>query len=233
MADRRTPSYPGVGEPDRLDAIVRRGRTLRRRRQLLAAGAGAGSAAVIVALVLVFTGGGGADPVSTDTAEGGNETTTTEAPAPDELVVRVLDGAPARIQIDDPEQPEAETTQQCLYVRLRPASSTDPTDPAVAEGTACAPGLSADGQAELALVLTNGVEIGCAVSISNPGPEGVDGTETRRGATTFEVQAPDLAPGEYQADIGGSSGIGDGCPPPTEQFERERTVELTTTITLP
>ena len=58
MPERGAHSYPPVGDPDRLDAIVRRGRSLRRRRQLGAAGAGAGGALAVVAVAVLVVGGG-------------------------------------------------------------------------------------------------------------------------------------------------------------------------------
>lgn len=52
-----TNSYPPVGDPDRYDMIVQRGRTLRRRRRY-SLGAGAGGTVVALAIAVVLITGG-------------------------------------------------------------------------------------------------------------------------------------------------------------------------------
>ena len=259
MPDRGTHPYPPVGDPDRLDSIVQRGRSLRRRRQLGTAGAGMGGALAVVA-VAVFAFGGGSDTtdqlVADDatTTSTSTTTTTTTSVAPATMTVELLEGPPAQIRVDDPEQPVGENTQQCVTVGVFDASSTagDGSFP-VAEGTACAPGLSTDGTADLALVLTTSseagtdqgaevgtdlgtgspTEIGCAASVVRPAPEDVAGTQTQPGVTTFTVSAPDLPPAEYRVVVSAVSGLGDGCAPEQPGYEREHVAETDAVLALP
>lgn len=260
MRDRGLHSYPPVGDPNRLDAIVQRGRSLQRRRQYGAAGAGAGGAlAVVLVAVLVFGGSSGgrssdndqllADDGTTTTVE--TTTTTTTAPAP-EMTVELVQGPPAQIVVDDPAQPVGEGTQQCLTVAAYEPDTT-PADGAlpVAEGTVCAPGLSTDGQADLALVPSTsseagpGVDLGgtpdpsggrteinCAASVVQPAPDAVASTETRPGRTAFTISAPDLAPGQYRMEVSAVSGIGDGCAP-EQEGQRENVATTSGTVSLP
>lgn len=256
MAERARHSYPPVGDPARLDAIVRRGRSLQRRRQLTVAGAGTGGAlAVVVVAVLAFGAGSGNNEqlVADDDRPADPTETTTTSPSAPALALRLEAGPPAAIEIEDPEQPVGEGTQQCLTVTAYPAG-TVPGDESLplAEGTACAPGLSGNGAADLTLTPTTDsgagtdtgaevgadlgtgpTEIGCAASIERPAPEAVASTETRRGVTKFSLSAPDLAPGPYRVSVSAASGIGDGCAPEQAGVERENTVEATGTITLP
>lgn len=254
MRDRDLHSYPPVGDPNRLDAIVQRGRLLQRRRQYGAVGAGAGGAlAVVLVAVLVFGGGSGQDDQlladdGTTTTE--TTTTTTTAPAP-EMAVELVQGPPARIVVDDPAQPVGDESQQCLTVAAYEPDTT-PADGAlpVAEGTVCAPGQSGNGQADLALVPTTSseagpgaevtpdlggsrTEINCAASVVRPAADAVASTETRPGVTTFTISAPDLAPGQYRMVVSAVSGIGDGCAPEQEGLERENVAETSGTISLP
>ena len=65
VADRR--KFPSLDDPTRFDAIVGRGRALRRRRQLgVGAGAGGGVAAVALAVVMVTGSGGAGDRLQHD-----------------------------------------------------------------------------------------------------------------------------------------------------------------------
>jgi hypothetical protein len=255
MRDRGLHSYPPVGDPNRLDAIVQRGRAMQRRRQYGAAGAGAGGAlAVVLVAVLVFGGGSGEDDqlLADDGTTTTETTTTTTAPAP-EMTVELVQGPPAQIVVDDPAQPVGEGTQQCLTVAAYEPDTT-PADGAlpVAEGTVCAPGLSANGVSDLALVPTTsseagpGVDIGetpdlgtdrteinCAASVVRPAADAVASTETQPGVTTFTISAPDLAPGQYRMVVSAVSGIGDGCAPEQDGLEREHVAETSDTISLP
>lgn len=256
MRDRGLHSYPPVGDPNRLDAIVQRGRSLQRRRQFGAAGAGAGGAlAVVLVAVLVVGGGSGQDDqllADEGTTTTTTETTTTTAPPPaPEMTVRLVQGPPAQIVVDDPAQPVGEGTQQCLTVAAYEPDTT-PTDGAlpVAEGTVCAAGLSGNGQADLALVPTTSseagpgaevtpdlggsrTEINCAASVVRPAPEAVASTETQPGVTAFTISAPDLAPAQYRMVVSAVSGIGDGCAPEQEGLEREHVAGTSGTISLP
>jgi hypothetical protein len=260
MPDRGTHPYPPVGDPDRLSSIVQRGRSLRRRRQLGTAGAGMGGALAVVA-VAVFAFGGGSDTTdqlvaddATTTSITSTTTTTTTSVAPATMTVQLLAGPPAQIRVDDPEQPVGENTQQCVTVGVFDSSTTagDGSFP-VAEGTMCAPGLSTDGTADLALLPTTSsetgtdqgaevgtdlgtgsrTEIGCAASVVRPVPEDVAGTQTQPGVTTFTVSAPDLPPAEYRVVVSAVSGIGDGCAPEQTGLEREHVAETAAVVDLP
>jgi hypothetical protein len=260
MPDRGAHSYPPVGDPDRLDAIVQRGRSLRRRRQLGAAGAGAGGAFLVALVaVVVFSGSSGsneqllADDGTTTTSTTTTTTTVTTVPPPQEMTVELVQGPPAQIVVDDPEQPVGEGTQQCLTVAVySPDSPPDAGGIASAEGTVCAPGLSESGTADLALVPstsseagadpgaevgtdlgTGSTEIGCAASVVRPAADAGASTETRPGITTFTLSAPDLSPGPYLVSVAAVSGIGDGCPEEQPGLERENVAKVSGTLTLP
>ncbi len=254
MPDRGAHPYPPVGDPDRLDSILQRGRSLRRRRQLGTVGAGAGGAlAVMLVVVLAFGGGSGtsdqlvADDATTTTEA--TSTTTTTTSLPPTMTVEVLPGGPTRVRVADPAQPTGEGTQQCLL-----ASAYDPAAPAgalpLAQGWSCAGGLSAGGDADLELQSTtssgagtdqgagvepdlgtgSGVDVGCPAVMTNV-PVTAEGTEP--GVTTFTLTATGLAPGAYRVELSAVSGIGDGCAPEQTGFEVEHVVESTGTLTLP
>lgn len=254
MPERGAHSYPPVGDPDRLDAIVRRGRSLRRRRQLGAAGAGAGGALAVVAVAVLVVGGGSGTPdqmVADDpTTSSTTTTTTTTVPtAPATMTVELLAGPPLQVRVDDPAQPLGDGTQQCLL-----ASAYDPAAAGgalpVAQGWNCARGTSDDGQADVVLESTTDigagadqgagvgpdlgtgsqVEIGCPAAIYN---EPVDSTGTQPGATTFSISAPSLPAGQYRVRVEAVSGIGDGCPPEQADVERENVAGTTQVVALP
>ena len=279
MSDRSPRSYPPVGDPDRLDAIVGRGRSLRRRRQLSTAGAGAGGAlAVVMVAVLVFSNGSGSnegivadDPDATTTT-----TTTTVAPSTRGMDVELLVGQPGRIRVTDPAQPAGEGTQQCVTVAVHDnGTGTDGesagdgsiggqgagdrnvvekgSSMAVAEGTACAPGLSEGGTADVEVRPTTDtgdssdvgaevgadlgtgspVEIGCAAVVTRPAPGAIADDRTQLGVTTFSVLATDLPAAAYRVAVSAVSGIGDGCAPEQPGLERENVTETNGTLQLP
>jgi hypothetical protein len=248
MAERGERSYPPVGDPERLDSIMTRGRALRRRRQLGAAGAGAGGALAVALVAVLLVGTSGGDEVDDRVvADDGTTTTvtTTTTPAPPEMTVELVQGPPAAIRVEDPAQPTAadavEVTRQCITVAVH--TSDAPTDAiAVAEGTTCAPGVSAaNTQVPIAIQLTTSseagtgpvAEVGCAASAVRPAPEAVASTATERGVTTFPISAPDLAPGTYRVTVSAVSGIGDGCAPEQPGLERENVAKRTGTLQLP
>lgn len=255
MPERGAHSYPPVGDPDRLDAIVRRGRSLRRRRQLGAAGAGAGGALAVVAVVAVLVVGGGSgtpdqmvadDPTTSSTT---TTTTTTVPTAPPVMTVELLAGPPLQVKVDDPAQPLGDGTQQCLLASAYDPAAAEGALP-VAQGWNCARGTSDDGQADVVLESTTDigagadqgagvgpdlgtgsqVEIGCPAAIYN---EPVDSTGTQPGVTTFSISAPSLPAGQYRVRVEAVSGIGDGCAPEQADVERENVVETTQVVALP
>ena len=254
MPERGAHSYPPVGDPDRLDAIVRRGRSLRRRRQLGAAGAGAGGALAVVAVAVLVVGGGSGTPdqmVADDpTTSSTTTTTTTTVPtAPATMTVELLAGPPLQVRVDDPAQPLGDGTQQCLLASAYDPAAAEGALP-VAQGWNCAGGSSGDGQADVVLESTTDigagadlgaevgpdlgtgsqVEIGCPAAIYN---EPVDSTGTQPGATTFSISAPSLPAGQYRVRVEAVSGIGDGCAPEQADVERENVVETTQVVALP
>jgi hypothetical protein len=263
MSERGEHSYPPVGDPDRLDSIVRRGRSLRRRRQLGTIGAGAGGAlAVMLVVVLAFGGGSddakqlvADDPSSTTTTT----TTTTTAPAPSTaMTAEILPGPPVQVRVDDPAQPVGSgddqefVSQQCVL-----ASAYDPAAPAgalpLAQGWICAPGQSADGRRDLVLRSTagsgagtdqgagvepdlgtgSGTDIGCPATALRDAGPARAVTGERPGVTTFTLSAPGLPSGEYRIEVEAVSGIGDGCAPEQTGFERENVERAVGTVTLP
>jgi hypothetical protein len=253
MAERGVPHYPPVGDPDRLDSIMTRGRSLRRRRQLGAATAGAGGALAVVVAALVFMGGGSDRPQDRAVADDGTTTTTTTTTTtpPPSLDVELIQGPPAQIRVVDPEQPDGEGTGQCITVSAY-EQDAPPDAYAVAEGTMCAPGISAGGTSIALVPETSseagtgpGAEVGgdlgtgsranisCAASVVSDPPEAVNGTATRYGATTFTISAPDVPPGTYRVEVLAVSGIGDGCPPEEPGAERENSVVEEGSLRLP
>ncbi len=242
MSERNSQSFPPVGDPDRLDAIVRRGRSLRRRRQLGAAGAGlGGTLAVVLAVTLALgSGGGSTDPdiVADDPTSSTTTTTTTLPPMPSTLTVTVESGSPATIVVADPAQPAGSTTTQCVTVTLY-GPTTDTGDPAAApfagEGTACAPGssLNGTGVVDIRPAGPQLVQIGCAAVVKSPPPADVASDAVAPGRTTFRLSAPDLAAGEYTVDASAVSGLGDGCDPEQPGFERENSATGSGSVLLP
>ncbi len=181
------------------------------------------------------------------------------------MQVELLDDAPARIRVTDPAQPVGEGTQQCVTVSVYDAATAaqgsrgEISTSAVAEGTACAPGLSEGGTADVEVRSTTGgnagnpdgdgsdvgaevgadlgtgspVEIGCAAVINRPAPEAVADDRTQLGVTTFSVLATDLPAASYRVVVSAVSGIGDGCAPEQPEFERENVAETDGTLQLP
>lgn len=234
MTERGEHSYPPVGDPDRLDSIVRRGRSLRRRRQLGTIGAGAGGAlAVMVVVVLAFGGSGTSpQPVADDPTSTTTTTTTTTSIPPPVFTAEVLAGPPAQVRVDDPAQPSGDASQQCVL-----ASAYDPAAPAgalpVAQGWTCAPGQSDNGSEDLVLVPTAGVDIGCPAVAERDAGAANAVTGEGRGVTTFTLSAPGVPSGQYRIEVEAVSGIGDGCPPEQTDFERENIARTVGTVALP
>ena len=247
MADRPH-SYPPVGDPDRLDAILRRGRFLRRRRQMTI-GAGAGSAmAATVAAVVLLTGlpGGGSDdglvadqpattttvaPTSTETTVDEDDTSsTTTTTSPDGLSVDVdATSTPVAVRVDDPAQPVFVTgrpeAHQCLLVTVRDGAGAP-----VAEGRGCH--FANDPTTVVQVLLPQDQAfIGCAAVAERPAPDEVT---TAAASSEFRVELPvDLAAGTYDLEVQAASGIGDGCPGPTVPDEHENSGTTTAELVVP
>jgi len=219
--------------------------------------------------VLVFSNGSGSnegivadDPDATTTTT----TTTTVAPSTRGMDVELLVGQPGRIRVTDPAQPAGEGTQQCVTVAVydnRTGTDGESTGDgnvvekgssmAVAEGTACAPGLSKGGTADVEVRPTTDtgdssdvgaevgadlgtgspVEIGCAAVVTRPAPGAIADDRTQLGVTTFSVLATDLPAASYRVVVSAVSGIGDGCAPEQPGLERENVAETNGKLQLP
>lgn len=205
-------SFPPLGDPDRFDQIVRRGRFLRRRRHAgIGAGAGGGVAAVALAVLLVSGAGTPstpqvvADDGPSDTTTTTTTTTTIPAPPPDRLVAEVdTTGGVITVAVTDPARPVSGAARQCVSVTLTGASGD------TAEATGCDDIPAVDGIVTVELPNTGGVLIGCAAVVERE-PAG-PGADTELVSTTFELTPPsDLTPGDYTVEVSATSGVGDGC----------------------
>ena len=244
MAERR--KFPPLDDPARFEAIVGRGRTLRRRRQLgVGAGAGGGVAAVALAVVMVTGSGGGADRIQHDivadddkveAVETTTTTTTTEAPRalPSEFVAEIeTAGDELTITLIDPAQPESEDSKQCALVTI------DGPD-GVREIYGCDDVPAVDGAITLDVPPASDVQIGCAAIVYNTAVPVSD--ETRLKSTTFSLKVPSTVPrGEYSVTVAATSGVGDTCagtgdeatpgePPAAGAAEYEAYEETTITV---
>jgi hypothetical protein len=206
-----TPSFPPPEDAAaRYDAVLRRGRSLRRRHQV-AVGAGTGGllALVLLAVVVVSAGRGGGkddqvvtDPRPTTTTS----TTTTTTTKPTFAVTATATATKITVTVTDPAFPVAAGARQCVYVRVAPSG---PSGVATTEGTGCA----GAGEADITTDLTPiEAEIGCAgVAVNGPAPTP---TAAEPLTHTFTFNLPTgLQPGKYEAEATGVSGIGDGCAP--------------------
>jgi hypothetical protein len=231
MAERGSHQYPPVGDTDRLDAILRRGRSLRRRRQL-GVGAGGTMAAVAVVAVLVTawpagssTDGGLADDPTTTIAP-----TTTLAPTIETMQVTIdASATPIEVTVEDPAQPVPLASdvpaEQCVLVTLYRADGS-----AAAEGTACKVGAD-ETVVELTFIPPGGPQIGCAAIAVR-----IDPSEraTTADSSRFELALPDELPsGTYRVEVQASSGIGDRCPTIDSPDEDENQAQATETIEVP
>lgn len=221
MADRSTHTYPPLGDDARYDAIVSRGRTLRRRRRAgvgLAGASGVMAATVVVVVLFAATGTSGGEPTIADQGRTSTTTSTTvtTVPASDATTIQVLgDQLPAEVLVTDPAQPVPtgadEPAHQCILATL-----TDGTGASVGEAWACAQAADSDersNEVPVPLVAPNGPQIGCAASAMRLDP--VE-RATTSDTSTFRVDPPaGLAPGTYSLHIEAVSGIGDGCPGPS------------------
>jgi hypothetical protein len=251
--------FPPTSDPDaRYDAVVRRGRELRRRRRLATtAGAGGGIAAGILALALIagsLTGNGGGDELATTATDGSAEVAPTVL-SPSEATgdptgLSRSEGAPAEVptvaiegddmQVGAPRVDGDVLTvvvvdpAQPLDVRSRicvlvTMTSTDGQPGA--EGTACTAG-PGDGEADGGLgridPVLGGAQVGCA-AVLRPDPIATGPTE--RATASFRLRLPaDLPPGEWAVTTNAVSGIGDGCPPAMDVVELERITTSTALV---
>lgn len=231
-----TNSYPPVGDPDRYDMIVQRGRTLRRRRRYsLGAGAGGTVVALAIAVVLITGGNNGNDVDATEMAADPT-TTTTEAPTTtvptvvtsphkEGQVGGALTPSADTIDVDDPAAPVNIDTQQCVMMTLTTTEAAP-----VAEGWACAPA-GAAGPTVVELVASD-VQIGCPVSAVRGDP--LTGVEEPLSSSFSYVADPTIPPGTYDLHVEIVSGVGDGCDGTVDGSTEDESVnEITTQIELP
>jgi hypothetical protein len=208
--------FPSLDDPTRFDAIVGRGRSLRRRRQFgMGAGAGGGVAAVALAVVMVTGTGGNGGPTEQEIVADDDKvevvettvapTTTTTLPAPPtEFVAEVeADGDEITVTLTDPAQPVSEDSRQCVLVTVEGAGG-------LTEVLGCDDVPAVDGVVTLDVPPDDGVQIGCAATIFNPALP--VGDETQLKSTTFSMKVPaDFAAGDYSVQVEATSGLGDGC----------------------
>lgn len=209
MSGTRYPTGEGPGNDDsaRYDAVVRRGRALRRRRRLGTAGAGVLGCVALLAIGVAVLGTGDdhdsavtAGPTAVAPSSTVPRTFTVSARQSDE------DGATALVvDARDPSQPDSPDAVLCVLVRVGPTGRA-----AVAEGRACAvPGES--GTVTVPLAPSGGVEIGCAGSAS---PTTVPPTATRDVSANFRFEVAGGFPaGGHPVKVTAVSGVGDGCTP--------------------
>ena len=230
MAERGSHQYPPVGDTDRLDAILRRGRSLRRRRQL-GVGAGGTMAAVAVVAVLLTAWPAGSSTDSMIADEDTSTTTTVDTPAVESMQVTIDTSAtPATVLVEDPAQPVPLASdvpaEQCVLVTLYREDGS-----AAAEGTACKVGADELTLVEPTYIPPGGAQIGCAaIAVRiDPGERATTADSSR-----FELALPDeLPPGTYRVEVQASSGIGDRCPTTDSPNEVENQAEATETIQVP
>jgi hypothetical protein len=240
MAERGPHQYPPVGDTDRLDAILRRGRFLRRRRQL-GVGAGGTMAAVAVVAVLITAWPAGSSTDSMIADEDTSTTTTTEptttasttvdTPAPDGMQVTIdASGSTIHVSVVDPEQPVPLPTddpaRQCVLVGV-----TDGDGQPVAEGWECDAGTTAPTPLQLTPAGPADATIICPAQTTR-----VDPAERQTGyaESAFEVGLPaGLAPGSYELTVEAASGLGDGCAGKSIPEEVENEASATETIQVP
>lgn len=235
----------------RYDAVLRRGRSLRRRQRLVrGAGAGGAAIAVVAVAVAVSVGGASNNPVVIDQA--GTTTTSitaTTAGTPAAMSVTVMaDSRAVAVRISDPAQAAAPTARICAQVRLALQGAAQV---AAAEGSACwTPAVDGSVDTTGDLRPTNGAEVGCATSQTREGagtqsrgdPATTTPATTTPVATTpatrsvrhdFSFPVPaGLPAGKYVAEVTGVSGLGDGCPPSTDG-EAETVATGKATLRLP
>jgi len=252
MSDHRPPSFPPLGDDSRFEAIVTRGRALRRRRQL-GVGAGAGGAMVALVLVAVLVTAGApassGDPVfadqddttasstttvSTTTTPDSSETTAVAGAEALQAQVEVADGAgagaaaPLTVTVEDPArpvaQPDDEPAHLCVSVSISDASGRT-----AANGHACTTGDSPTGETvmvELTRIEPGGVELlPCAAGAVRL-DEAVE-RSTEPASAAFDLVPPvDLPSGTYSVEVTAVSGIGDGCPGPSADGSTEQETEI-------
>jgi hypothetical protein len=226
VADRATTTYPPLGDDARYDAILARGRVLRRRRRAGVGLAGAGGAMAAAALVVVLFAATG--PSDGDSVVADQDVTTTVAPSTD-TTAEILGGKlPVQVVVEDPIQPVAAEgdapAQQCIMATL-----TDPSGVAVAEGFVCRSSVQNEPTTVDALLTSippDGAQIGCGAAALSRDPDTPATSSAPQKATpatsTFRVEPPaGLEAGTYTLRIEATSGIGDGCPGPSSPGSTE------------
>lgn len=212
----RSGRFPGSDRPDaRFDAVVARGRTLRRQDRMRKVAVGSGLAAVLIlalALSVLALGGGDTDQdtVTDPTPDSSIATTTTvldtlrvsASRSGDDLVVSTVD--PTMV----------EGARTCVRVNLRPEG---PAGPSASETTVC--WSPADGPATtVAQMEPTVVDIGCGAFVERKDPStslptsptSTNGEPTRH---EFRFTLPTgLATGSYVAEIVAVTSTGDACP---------------------
>lgn len=224
MSGTRYPTGDGPArdEAARYEAVVRRGRALRRRRRLGTAGASVVGCAALLAMAFAVLGTGGTDPsVTAGPTEGAPGSTTPPAFGVSARQETGTGTGALVVEARDPSQPDSPDAVLCVLVRVGPTGQA-----AVAEGRACAfPGESST--VTVPLAPSGGVEIGCAGSASPAAPLP---TATRDVSATFRFDVGGGFPaGEYPVKVSAVSGVGDGCTP-VDPGESLATTDATLTV---
>lgn len=194
MSGSRRSFPPPEDAAARYDAVLRRGRNLRRRRQL-ATGAGAGGAMLAMGLAVVLLVGNseGAQPdVVAD------EPTTT---VPKEMTVSSSYDQASKVltvEVVNPEMIDTGMGRQCVTVLVRPADTSE----TVGGATDCGNTEGVDVPFRLE------PNIGCA-AWQERSPTTSTVTRPRDDVFRFDLGA--LPTGDYVAEIAAVSGSGDGC----------------------
>ncbi|MEX0768292.1 MAG: hypothetical protein WD029_07460 [Microthrixaceae bacterium] len=225
MSNKSLPNYPGMGDEERFEAIMNRGRSLRRARTTKRASAFGGLGVVALAIgmfALVET----SQPAQTSqvfantaevelpeslspaVGESGALSLSIEQAAEGAKILVKDSAAAVALESDSP-------AQQCVTVTVRAAGS-GATGVVLAEGFGCSDSsLSAPAATPIALTaVEGGVEVGCAATAVRAEPAAESYAPL---SSTFTVTLPTgMAPGEVQMTVEAVSGVGDGCPGSSE-----------------
>ena len=218
--------FPPPSRPDaRFDAIVDRGRSIRRKDRMRRALVTAGT----VALVLLVIGVGVIGATRGDRRVDPVAPTTTEASTEMEVAATVEDDAVV-VDVDDPRAAAGDSTGACVLVRIQPDGRAHV---AISEAYACwNPTL---GSAATVVAMSPATaEVGCATTLErDPADDGSPTTEASgtdpsgnvpgtaappSGPTgelhhTFRFTLPTgLTAGTYVAEVQGATGPGEPCP---------------------
>lgn len=213
--------FPPPSRPeDRFDAVLDRGRLIRRRDRMRKALVTVGTAVVVLLVigigVIGATRGGDrtVDPVGPSTSD----PTATSVPSTEmRISVQVDDGA-VEVDVDDPRAAAGDATDACVLVRLQPDAHSEI---ATAEAYVCWNPAAGDAPTVAPLVRVQ-AEVGCATAIERDPAEEASGPTTSSTSPpmttdelhhSFRFPLPSgLDAGTYVAEVVGATGPGEPCP---------------------